>query len=719
MVKDSSLWISLPVNVGGRFVDWASGSQTSLQSPSSIYYGFGAAATAAMGLYGLWMWSSSRPCDGKIIPLVDPRMQTRQLTDGSRVGKYLKSDVLMRYRYSDATTLYETIRRGARVSKNGPMLGYRKKQADGTEPYVWIHYNEIIERSINVGKALRHLGFPIGQETFIGVYARNRPEWIIIEHGTYTFNNILVPLYETLGAEACGFIINQTEIRIVFCDTLAKVEGLLARKAECLTLEYIVLIGGADNLLTKEKINEAAQLGVQLYTFEQFEKLGYSNDVVSMEPVPPKPDDLSTICYTSGTTGTPKGVMLTHANVIADCTTVEYFKNTKLTNDDVMISFLPLAHMFERLVHAVVYSEGGSVGFFRGDIRLLPDDIKTLRPTILPVVPRVLNRLYDKVLSELNKSKISKLIFDTAIAIKSREMSNWIVRNNSIIDNIVFKKIRDNLGGRVKLMITGSAPLSETVLTFIRCAMGCIVIEGYGQTECVAASTITIEGDFVPGHVGVPSPCNAIKLVDVPELGYFAKDKAGEVCIRGTNVFKGYYRMPEQTREVLDIDGWLHTGDIGCWTERGTLKIVDRKKHIFKLAQGEYVAPEKIENIYIRSKYVAQCFVYGESLKTCLIGIVVPDPETIHSSVKSKFGIEGSTKQLCENEKVKKLVLEDVLGVGKKAGLFSFEQVKDIHLCADMFTVDNDLLTPTLKTKRPKLREHFKAQLEAMYKNLD
>lgn len=137
-------------------------------------------------------------------------------------------------------------------------------------------------------------------------------------------------------------------------------------------------------------------------------------------------------------------------------------------------------------------------------------------------------------------------------------------------------------------MITGSAPLSETVLTFIRCALGCIVIEGYGQTECVAASTITIEGDFMPGHVGIPAPCNAIKLVDVPELGYFAKEKVGEVCIRGTNVFKGYYQMPEQTRETLDADGWLYTGDIGRWTERGTLKIVDRKKHIFKLAQVSF-----------------------------------------------------------------------------------------------------------------------------------
>lgn len=160
-----------------------------------------------------------------------------------------------------------------------------------------------------------------------------------------------------------------------------------------------------------------------------------------------------------------------------------------------------------------------------------------------------------------------------------------IVRSTSFFDQVVFKKIREGMGGRVKLMVTGSAPLAENVLNFVRCAFGACIVEGYGQTECVACATITVEGDAVPGHVGVPSPCCAIKLVDVPELGYFAKNDAGEVCVKGPNVFKGYYKNPEQTAETIDEEGWLHTGDIGKWTTRGTLKIVDRKKHIFKLAQ--------------------------------------------------------------------------------------------------------------------------------------
>uniref|UniRef100_A0A915DAY1 long-chain-fatty-acid--CoA ligase n=1 Tax=Ditylenchus dipsaci TaxID=166011 RepID=A0A915DAY1_9BILA len=167
-------------------------------------------------------------------------------------------------------------------------------------------------------------------------------------------------------------------------------------------------------------------------------------------------------------------------------------------------------------------------------------------------------------------------------------------------------------------MITGSAPVSGQVLTFVRCAPRCFVIEGCGQTECVAACTVRVFRDIVPGHLGVPSPCNSTKLVNVPELNYFAKDQAGKACVRGFNVFRGYYKNEEETNLVLDADGWLHTGDIEEWTERGTLKIVDRKKHIFKLAQGEYIAPEKIEHVYLRSKYVAQCFVYGGSLKVVL-----------------------------------------------------------------------------------------------------
>merc|ERR1712178_282932 len=212
-------------------------------------------------------------------------------------------------------------------------------------------------------------------------------------------------------------------------------------------------------------------------------------------------------------------------------------------------------------------------------------------------------------------------------------------------DKIVFKKVQTLLGGRVNMAITGAAPINPDILNTLRAAFGSHIIEGYGQTECSAALSATLPGDH-EGTVGAPLVCNQVKLVDVPDMNYFAKDNKGEVCVRGANVMKGYFKNPEKTAETIDENGWLHTGDIGMWTEDGALKIIDRKKNIFKLAQGEYIAPEKIENIYIRSSAAMQVFVHGESLQAFLVVLVVPDPETFVGWCSEK-GFKGELAELC------------------------------------------------------------------------
>ncbi|XP_060941281.1 long-chain-fatty-acid--CoA ligase 6-like [Limanda limanda] len=221
----------------------------------------------------------------------------------------------------------------------------------------------------------------------------------------------------------------------------------------------------------------------------------------------------------------------------------------------------------------------------------------------------------------------------------------------------------------------------------------------------------------IPGHVGAPLPCNIIKLVDVPDKNYFASKGEGEVCVKGPNVFKGYLKDPERSAETLDTDGWLHTGDIGKWLPNGTLKIIDRKKHIFKLAQGEYISPEKIENIYIRGEPVAQLYVHGDSLQSCLVGIVVPDPEVMPGWAKKK-GMLGTYKDLCKNTELKKAILEDLVRLGKASGLHSFEQVKNIYIHNQMFSIENGLLTPTLKAKRSELKEFFKGKIDQLYNSI-
>uniref|UniRef100_A0AAQ5ZF79 Long-chain-fatty-acid--CoA ligase n=1 Tax=Amphiprion ocellaris TaxID=80972 RepID=A0AAQ5ZF79_AMPOC len=639
--------------------------------PTNALMGMG--AFAAITTY----WFATRPKALK--PPCDLGMQSVEMPGGERARRSVlnDSDEHMTHYYNDARTIYEVFQRGLRVSSEGPIVS---------------------DRAENLGSALLHKGHSHTGDKFIGIFSQNRPEWTISELACYTYSLVAVPLYDTLGTEAIGYIIDRATIATVICDVPEKARMIL----DCVgekgrTVKTIVLMEEFDSDL----VTRAKESGIEILSLQEFE--------------PPKPEDLALICFTSGTTGNPKGAMLTHGNVI--CNTAAFIKITqgtlKPSTKDVLISFLPLAHMFERVVEGVILIHGARIGYFQGDIRLLMDDLKTLQPTVFPVVPRLLNRMFDKVFGQAN-TPLKRWLLDFAFRRKEAELKSGVVRKDSMWDKLIFKKVQASLGGRVRLMITGAAPVSPTILTFLRAALGCQFYEGYGQTECTAGCSMSMPGDWTAGHVGPPLPCNAIKLVDVAEMNYLAANGEGEVCVKGPNVFQGYLKDPEKTAEAIDKDGWLHTGDIGKWLPNGTLKIVDRKKHIFKLAQGEYIAPEKIETVYNRSDPVAQIFVHGDSLQACLVGIVVPDPDFLPIWAKKK-GIEGSYSELCNNKDVKKAILEDILNLGKQAGLKSFEQVRDIVLHPEMFSVQNGLLTPTLKAKRAELRSHFREQIDELY----
>jgi len=288
--------------------------------------------------------------------------------------------------------------------------------------------------------------------------------------------------------------------------------------------------------------------------------------------------------------------------------------------------------------------------------------------------------------------------------------------NAPMWNKLLFSKMAALLGGRVRVIITGAAPLAPNVQDFLRICFCCKIIQGYGLTETCAIGTASHVDDYTSGHVGPPSVCVEIKLVDVPEMGYTsaAKPQRGEVCIRGATVFKGYYKMPEKTAEDLERNGWFHTGDIGEWQANGTLKIIDRKKNIFKLAQGEYVAAEYLETVYIRSKLVTQIFVYGDSFKNYLVAVIVPDPEQVTHWATSQ-GIKGDLATLCKDERLKRHVYTNLIKVADKAKLKGFEHVKNIHLEHDPWTVENNLLTPTMKAKRPDLTKHYRAVLDQLY----
>lgn len=674
--------------------------------------GAGAVTLAAVTTTTFY-YLTSRPQPIPLLCDLNDQTQEKDKNERSRMSKLCKNGkYLCEYEDGEVKTLYDAFKRGARVSNNGEAYGWKPSP---TEPFQWISYNDVLVRAANVGAGLIAKGLKPENTTNVGIYSQNRVEYGITEQACYMYSMVLVPLYDTLGPEACTHIINQAEIKTVVCDKNVKVKAILNRIKETPDLESIILVEEPS-----EEMKELAQKhNINLTSFAELEALGEKNP---QEPKPAKPDDLCVLCYTSGTTGLPKGAMLTHRGTMATVVAAGAVLKPggiDISPEDTLISYLPLAHSYERLLECYCVLNGARIGFFQGDVKLLLDDIKELQPTLFPSVPRLLNRIYDKVMSQINSgSGIKKKLFNMALASKENELKKSIIRNDSLWDKIVFKKIQASLGGKVKLITTGSAPLSPKVLHFLRCCAGCPVVEGYGQTECHAVCSVTLVGDPDTGNVGPPLPCCEIKLADVEEMNYYAKDNKGEVCIKGPNVFLGYYRDQAKTEEALDKDGWLHTGDIGQWLENGTLKIIDRKKNIFKLAQGEYIAPEKIENVYVRSPLVAQVFIHGESLKSSLVGVVVPDPEVLPGWAKTNLHVTQTMEELCANPDVKKQIMTDLTNIGKTGGLHSFEQVKDIFLYPEQFSVENGLLTPTFKAKRHELKLKFKSEIDEMYKNL-
>ncbi|KTG34172.1 hypothetical protein cypCar_00006791 [Cyprinus carpio] len=527
-------------------------------SPSSI---IGLGALASLTTY--WLVTRPRPTQ----PPCDLQAQSIpvQGDQSCRRSALLTDDNLLEFYYEDTKTVYDMFQRGLQIAGNGPCLGFRNPG----EPYQWISYTEVAERAQVLGSGLLAKGCKPNPQQFVGIFAQNRPEWVIAELACYTFSMALVPLYDTLGLEAMVHILNLAEISMVICDKEDKAESLLKHKEKGVTpaLSCLVLF----NPFSAALLERGRKCGVEILQLSQI--------------MPPKPQDLAVVCFTSGTTGKPKGAMITHGNIASNTSSVikileGYFV---IHQEDVSISYLPLAHMFERMIQVSMFCHGARVGFYQGDISLLMDDIKTLKPTFFPVVPRLLNRIYDKIVGSVT-SPLRRALLHYAVRRKQAELSSGVA----------------SLGGNLRFILTASAPISPTVLSFLRATLGCLIFEGYGQTECTAGCTFSMPGDWSAGHVGAPLPCAMVKLTDIPDMNYYAKNGEGEICIRGHSVFRGYLKDEERTGETLDADGWLHTGDVGQW------------------------------------------------LPSYLIGVVVPDPEVFVDWAKER-GIVGSYEELCQN----------------------------------------------------------------------
>jgi len=421
------------------------------------------------------------------------------------------------------------------------------------------------------------------------------------------------------------------------------------------------------------------------------------------------PDTIFSLCYTSGTTGTAKAAILTHGNIVAAVGACEEHPTIgleKMGRGDVHLSYLPMAHIFERVWIQMSLPRGMGIGFFGGDPQKLTEDMQVLKPSYLISVPRIYNKFYEN--------------FQNAINAALKQPSGTPIQDP--IHPAILDKLRQVTGGKAKFYCTGSAPLSPDVHTFLRKVFGVPFFEGFGQTETCSACTVQLFNDPSLGSIGGALKNTEFKLVDLPDMNYTAKDKGpngqpmprGELCLRGPSIFKGYYKEPEKTAETIDKDGWHHTGDVAALLPNGDLKLIDRKKNIFKLAQAEFVAPDKIENIYLSNKYVAEVYVYGDSFRSNLVGIVVPDPDNTIALGK-ELGIENTSfDNICKDPRVKARILEEMNKTGKAAKLASYEMVKEIFLEPQSFVLLG-LTTPSMKLKRDVAKAHFKEIIEKLY----
>ena len=431
-----------------------------------------------------------------------------------------------------------------------------------TEQFEWLKYSEVKGITVDIGSALEHL---VGTKTNVGIFALNRREWIMTELGCFRNNMITVPLYDTLGKEAIVHIINETEMPIcviskarIQCVVDAAKEGLIKPLKTLISMDEV-----EDSMIANCK-----EAGLTLYGWQSFLKIGKEHPTDESGKSTNK--DIFTICYTSGTSGMPKGVVLTHRNVISIANCIEFMGKEgtfyKFSKNDVHLSYLPLAHVFERVLQALLLSAGASVAFYRGDPLKILDDVKIIQPTIFVSVPRLFNRIYDKVWQGVNgKSAIAKFLFKLAFSQKKMGLGEGKV-NHWLWDKLVFGGVRERLGfGRCQMMFSGSAPISADVMDFLRIVFCCEALEGFGQTESSAGVATTHWGDTTSGHIGGPIPSVEMKLFDLPEMNYTSADKPfprGEICYRGSNAFVEYYKQPQKTQETIDAEGWVHTGTL-------------------------------------------------------------------------------------------------------------------------------------------------------------
>ena len=536
----------------------------------------------------------------------------------------------------------------------------------------------------------------------VGIYSYNRPEWVATDLAVAKLGAVLIPVYHTLGPDAIRYILNDAGVSHLIVENPELFANITKILAEVPPLKDVVTMFGQEH---------KSRAGKELLNFEELRRSGaeaLAKNPRLGEPYKPQPDDLFTVCYTSGTTGEPKGAMLTHRNILSNVqTAIPLFS---INENDVLVSFLPLCHMFERTCgYYCVLMAGGCIAYAES-LQTIREDVQLVRPTLMIVLPRVLEKVYNAVQEKvLTGPALPRMLMNETLRTYGRcakfkaqrkPVPPWLRFKRWLFGLLVVNKLKALGGGRLRLLVSGGAPLDRRLARVYR-ALGFNLLEGYGLTETSPIACAEVPGKEKPGTVGRPFAGVEIRIG--------AND---EILIRGPNVMQGYLNKPKETAEAIDPEGWFHTGDQGKFDKDGNLVITGRIKELIVNSYGKNIPPVPIEQTICKSEYVEQAMVHGDR-RPFLAALVVPSPLALEGFAREK-GIAFKTyRDVLEHPAVLKLYEGEITQA--LAGFSQYEQVRRFRLIPEPFTVENGLLTPSLKLRRPQVAAAFKAELDKMY----
>jgi long-chain acyl-CoA synthetase len=566
--------------------------------------------------------------------------------------------------------------------------------------WVGVTHREALNRVQAISLGLRELGVAPGDK--VAIISENRPEWALADYACLATRAADVPIYPTLTAKQTEYILKDSESVAVFCSTAAQVDKVLEVQGSLPKLRHVIAFdSGAVALRSPPAAMSLADLeGRGRAAAGRYPN--WRNDALSAQP-----DDLATLIYTSGTTGDPKGVMLSHYNIWSNVQAC--LQMIPIGGGDECLSMLPLSHSYERMVDYTLFQAGVIINYAES-FDTVAANLQEVKPTVVLSVPRLYEKVYARVLENaLSGSAIKRSIFFWAkrageqwatLSLAGVSIPGALALKKKLADRLVFSKLRARTGGRIRFFVSGAAPLSADIAKFFYSA-GLPVIEGYGLTESSPVLTLNPLDGIKLGTVGRAIPGVELKI---------ASD--GEILARGPNIMQGYYKLPEATRETINPEGWLLTGDIGVLDSDGYLKITDRKKELLKTAGGKYIAPQPIEGMVKRNKFVANAVLYGDRRKFPIM-LVVPNFENLERWARERGLTYGTRAQLLELADVKAKVEREVMG--SLHDLAKFETPKKVVLLENDFTIESGELTPTLKVKRRVVERNYKGRIDAAY----